>query len=181
MKPVMRTLLWMSAMFLFAGGLFSPVYAVFVEEIGGDLTVAGSAQGLYMLIAGILIFFISKWEDHVKHKEKLIISGYALSVLGYGLLIFVQAPIHLYAVQVFFGVGTAISAPAYDGMFSKSLQKGKFVSQWGAWESMARIVTAVAATTGGYIAQIYGFRALFIIMLGLSISGLLVSSLLLRR
>ncbi len=182
MQRELKILLSTAALFLLAGGLFGPVYAVFVKEIGGDLLTAGTAYAVFSISAGILIFFISKWEDHVKHQEKLIIAGYVLSCIGYFGLLLIREPWHLFIVQIVFGVGEAIGTPAYDGLYSKHLDKGRFVSEWGLWESMQWIVTAVAAAAGGFIANTYGFKPLFTVMLIASIIGLSVSlSLLVKK
>ncbi len=180
MRRELKILLLAASLFLLAGGLFGPVYAVFVEEIGGNLLIAGSAYGLFSIITGVLIFLISRWEDHIKYQEKLVIVGYLMSSLGYLGLIFVRAPIHLFIIESIFGIGTAVQTPAYDGLYSKHLDRGKFASEWGLWESMYYIVTAIAATIGGFLANTYGFKVLFLIMFVLSILGLFVSLLLLK-
>jgi MFS family permease len=166
---------------MLAGGLFGPIYAVFVEEIGGDLLTAGAAYSGFAIAAGILIFLISRWEDHVKHKEKLIIAGYVFSCIGFAGYLLIKAPVHLFIVQIIFGLGEAVGTPAFDGMYSKHLDKGKFISEWGLWESMSYITLGVAAIAGGFLANTYGFKFLFWIMLGLSILGLVASLFLVSR
>ncbi len=166
---------------MLAGGMFGPIYAVFVENIGGDLLTAGSAYAAFSISAGILIFFISRWEDHIKHQEKLVVVGFVFSCIGFLGYLFIRSPIDLFIVQIVFGLGEAISTPAFDGMYSKLLDKGKFASEWGLWESLNYIVIAVAAVVGGYLANVYGFRFIFVIMFILSIIGLLVSLALLSR
>jgi len=171
----LKILLCIQALFALAGGLFGPLYAVFVEEIGGDLLTAGSAYFLFALTVGILIFFISRWEDHVKHKEKLIIIGFGLSALGFLGYNFVFEQIGLFIVQIIFGLGEAVCAPAWDGLYSKYLDKGKFISEWGLYESLNYIIIALGALAGGVIAEFFGFRILFVIMFIISIIGLLIS------
>ena len=181
MKWQLRVLLLSSALYSLAGGLFGPIYAIFVERIGGDLLTAGTAYSAFALAAGIIIFFISKWEDKVKHQEKLIICGYALACLGYLGYLFVRNPIHLFIVQITFGAATAIGASAYDGLYSRHLDKGKFISGWGAWESMNWITLAISASLGGFIANTFGFRTLFMIMFILSLLALIASFSLLKK
>jgi len=181
MKKELKILLVVSGIFIFAGGLFGPLYAVFVEGIGGDLITAGGAYSAFAISAGVLVFIISKWEDHVKHTEKLIIAGYAISAIGYFYYIFVRDPLNLFIVQVIFGIGQAVCSPAYDGLYSRSMDKGRYVFQWGIWESMSRIVMGVSALLGGFIALYYGFSTLFVIMFVLSLLGVLVSLLLIKN
>lgn len=181
MQRELRILLLSSALFLLAGGLFGPIYAVFVEEIGGDLLTAGTAYSVFAIAAGIIIFFLSRWEDHIKHQEKLVIIGYALSCMGFLGYLLIRKPLDLFMVQIIFGVGEAIGVPAYDGLYSRHLDKGKFISEWGLWESMNYLVLGVSAAVGGFLAKLYGFRFLFVIMLILSVLGLIVSIFLVVR
>ncbi|MBU2639985.1 MAG: hypothetical protein KKG75_04770, partial [Nanoarchaeota archaeon] len=75
MDKELKILLMTSALFILAGGLFGPIYAVFVEEIGGDLLTAGAAYSVFAIVTGGIIFFLAKWEDKVKHQEKLVVFG----------------------------------------------------------------------------------------------------------
>jgi MFS family permease len=181
MQRELKILLSTSGLSILAAGLFGPIYAVFVEQIGGDLLTAGTAYSAFAIAAGVLIFFISRWEDNVKHKEKLVVIAYFLACLGFVGYLLIKNPFDLFLVQIVFGVSTAIGAPAYDGLYSKHLDKGKFISQWGIWESMNYIVMGIAAAVGGFIANLYGFKVLFWAMLGLSLLALAVSLLLLVR
>ncbi len=175
MQKELEILLLSSALFMLAGGLFGPIYAVFVEEIGGDLLTAGAAYSMFAIAAGILIFFISRWEDHVKHQEKLVVIGFVLSCTGFFGYTLIRNPFDLFMVQIIFGVGEAIGTPAYDGLYSRYMDKGKFVSEWGLWESLRWIVIGASAIVGGFLANIYGFRFLFMIMFIISVLGLIVS------
>ena len=76
MQRELKILTLASGLFIFAAGLFGPIYAVFVEDIGGDILTAGMSYSIFAIIAGVLTFLISRWEDHVKHKEKLVVILY---------------------------------------------------------------------------------------------------------
>jgi len=181
MKKQLKILLIIDALFVLAGGLFGPIYAIFVQDIGGDLLTAGGAYGAFAIAAGVLVFILGKWEDHVKHLEKLLIASYALSCVGFLGYLLIQRPLHLFMVQIIFGIANAINKPAYDALYSKYLNKRKFASQWGMWESMVWITTGIAAVIGGFIARAHGFRPLFIIMLIISLIGLSITTSLLHK
>ena len=107
---------------------------------------------------GILIFFIGKWEDNIKHQEILVIVGYAVSCLGFLGYLFVDSPIKLFAIEGIFGVATAVRSPAFASLYSKNLDVGKYASEWGTWESIGWVVIGLAALIGGYLAKLYGFK-----------------------
>ena len=176
MRRELKILNAASGLTMFAAGMFGPLYAIFVEEIGGGLITAGTAYGIYAIIGSILIFFISRWEDHIKHKEKLIFFGYLLSCLGFLGYIFIKSVWHLYLVQIIFGIASAIRIPAFVSIYSSKMDKGKYASEWGILESINWFVIGVSAFIGGILAKILGFRSLFMIMLFVSLIGLFIST-----
>lgn len=180
MRKELKILLTASAFSLLGAEMIGPVYAVFVEQIGGDLSTAGYAYGTLALVAGIVTFAMGHWADKLGHERKLIIFGYGVSTMAIFGYLFVSEPVHLYAVQVVLGLGSAIRTPSYDSLYSKYLRPGKYASEWGAWESMYWFVTAGAAVIGGWIAHTFGFDTLFMVMFVLAFLGTLSAGLLLR-
>ena len=84
----------------------------------------------------------------------------------------------LFAVQLVLGIGTAVGLPAFDAMYTKNLDKGKYASEWGAWESMNYITAALAASLGGVIAALFGFTVLFAMMALFALASLFMGILL---
>lgn len=162
-KPL-RILLITNSLVLLAGGMIGPIYALFVENIGGDLLDASFAGGIFALAAGITTFLSGKIADHKKHKEKIVIFGYLVMGTGFMLYTLVDSIWMLFLVQVVIGFGEAIYLPAFDAVYSEHLDHHKEGQQWGAWESMYYFVTAFGAALGGYIVVYLGFNAMFFLM-----------------
>jgi len=161
--------------------LFGPLYAAFVDEIGGGLAVAGASYAVFTIVTGVFVFFISRWEDHVKHQERLIIVGRGMAAIAFFGYLLIKTPVHLFIVQGFLGIALAISSPAMQSVYSKHLDKGKFASQWGLWESLVSIIAGLAAIAGGFLAEAYGFRVLFWLMFIFSVFAFLYSFKLLKK
>jgi len=174
-NKIIKILLMADACFIFTTGLFVPIYAVYVAGIGGDLLDAGWAWAAFSLTLGIAIYLLSRWENKHKHYEQCIIGGYALRTLAIFGYLFVQNPIHLIIVQIFFGLGEAFTVPAFDTLFSKSVDPNKEAEEWGDWESMYYMITALSAVIGAGVATALGFHTLFIFMFGVSVIGLVLS------
>ena len=173
MKRGIKILLLSDTWATLALGMIGPIYAIFVEEIGGDILDASWAYFAFMITSGLMMYAISHWEDKFKNKERLITAGYVLTALGCVSYYFVHSQSMLVFTQVILGLAEAIQVPAYDALYSKLLDHGKEASEWGDWEAMRYIVTAIAALIGGYLATIAGFRSLFIVMFVISVfSGL---------
>jgi len=181
MKKELKILLLTSVLFFLAGGLLGPIYAVFVQEIGGDLLTAGTAYSIFAIATGILIYLISKIENRMKHIEVFVTLGYGIKSIGFLGYLLITSPIHLFIVQIIMGIGEAILTPAYDGLYTKHIQKGKTVYEWGVWESLTWITVGIAAIIGGFVAKVYGFQVLFVFMLIASVLGTISSSALLIK
>lgn len=169
MNKGIRTLLLADTWATFSAGLLGPIYAIFVQEIGGDILDASWAYFAFMITSGVMVYFVSKWEDQINDKSKIIMAGYGISSLGFLSYTFVNSQAMLIVSQIILGIAQAILTPAYDALYSKTLTKNKEASEWGAWESMQYIVTALAAITGGYIAYFIGFKGLFLTMFVISL------------
>lgn len=160
----LRILLITNSLILLAAAMLAPIYALFVEEIGGDLFAAGLTGSAFAFAAGITVFLIGKYTDKVKRKELIVAFGYFLMGLGFLLCIFVSSIWMLIFAQIVIGLGQAVYGPAFDALYSEHLDKGKTATEWSAWESMYYMSTGIGAILGGFIASQFGFDLLFGLM-----------------
>ena len=181
MKRGTKILLLADSMATLALGMIGPIYALFVEKIGGDILDAGWAYFAFMISSGVVMFLLSRWEDRFRHKSKLVVLGYSLTSLGCLSYIFVYNQMTLVLTQIILGLSVAVLNPSFDALYSRFVDHKKETSEWGAWESMGYLVTGIAAVVGGYFANSYGFRALFIFMFIVSLFGVAWSIKLLRE
>lgn len=180
-NQALRALLWSNALILIAGGMLGPIYALFVEKIGGDLLDASFAGALFALVAGFASLVSGKYADKVRENELIIVAGYVLMSVGFFSYLFVNSVADLFVVQSVIGLGGAVYAPAFDSIYSKHLDGHKSGQQWGAWESMAYFTTAAGSAAGGLVVTWFGFNAMFIAMSALSLTSALYIYLLPRR
>lgn len=181
MEKFRKILLISDGFYLLSGGLLGPIYALFVEEVGGDLLDASITFALFMLTAGIVVFLLSLWEDRVKHHRKFVIAGYALGVVGTFGYLLVESTMSLFIVQIVLGFSAALKDPSYDALFSESSTKRHLVFAWGEWEAMDYFTLGIGALMGGVVAHNFGFDSLLLIMFGFSILSFLISLFLLQR
>ncbi|MBI2657908.1 MFS transporter [Candidatus Woesearchaeota archaeon] len=170
-----RLFLIMFSFFGLAESMFGPIYAIYIKGIGGDILEAGIAWSIFMLVSGIGIFIMGKIQDH-KSDKKFILFGYSFVSLGFLGYYFISNIGQLFLVQVVLGIGTMILVPARDSFYTKYLEKGKFASQWAAWESLWYVIAGIAALIGAFIANRFGFQFLFIVMFVLSMIGLVIGT-----
>lgn len=166
------------AFFVFGEGMIGPIYAIFVNNIGGDVLAAGTAWSIFMFVSGAGIFLMGGVQDRYKSDKNFILLGYSLTSLGFVGYYFVSNVIQLFLVQAVLGVATMIVVPARDSFYTRYLEKRNFASQWAVWEGIWYIVTGAAALSGAFIAKMFGFKVLFLSMFALSLAGLAVTVLL---
>lgn len=163
----LRILLVTNALVFIAGAMLGPIYAIFVEEIGGDILDASMTGAVYAFTAGVVVLLSGRLSDKMKENELLIVLGYAIIAVGFLLFTQVRSVTSLLIVQAVIGFGEAIVFPAYDAVYSKHLEKRKEGRQWAAWEASAYFTTAIGAFAGGLIVDQLGFDTLFVIMAAL--------------
>lgn len=179
MGRLRKILLVADAFYILAGAFLGPIYALYVEEIGGDLLDASSSFALFMLTAGAVVFLLGLWEDKAKHRKKFVVAGYGIGVIGYLGFLFVNSPLALFMVQAVLGLSAALKDPAYDALFSDAGKK-HLVLAWGEWEATDYIALGIGALAGGFLAQYFGFKILLYFMLITSIFSFIISLLLLH-
>lgn len=165
-KPntALRILLATNGIILLAGAMLGPIYALFVEEIGGDLFDASLAGAAFAIAAGVTTFVSGTIADKVRKPKHIVIAGYTIMAVGFFLFVGVSSMATLFLVQALIGIGEAIYAPAYDAMYSNHLDRGKAGREWGEWETMAYFIAAIGAIVGGWLVTTFSFDILFLIM-----------------
>jgi len=170
MRQIIKILLLSDIMFMIAGGMLGPVYAIYVQNIGGNLLTAGGAWAAFAFSTGILILLMGKLEER-KNKIMMVITGSTIKAAAFVGYIFVSNPLELFAVQILLGIGVAINIPAWDTLYGKFMEKGKESFFWGLWEASSYIFSAIAGLTGAIIVTYFGFNMLFVLMAIASILG----------
>lgn len=160
----LRILIMANTILVFVFGLFVPFYAVFIEQIGGNIATAGLTWALFMIVAGILILLFSRWEMRVKEQELLLATGYVIRGIVFISYAFMDSMAQLLVTQVLWGIGMALGAPAFDSLYSTHTDKDDSIQQWGSWEGIASISSGCAALVGGILIQEFGYTVIFLSM-----------------
>ena len=165
----LRILIITNSMMVFILGLFAPFYAVFIRNIGGSIAFAGFSWGVLLIVAGTLIFLFSNWELKVKEPELLIAFAHIIRGVVFLSYAFMGSMTQLIVTQVLWGIAIALSAPAFDSVYSAHTDKDGAISEWGGWEGIAAISSGTAALVGGLIIESFGYQPVFISMAAISV------------
>jgi predicted MFS family arabinose efflux permease len=77
----------------------------------------------------------------------------------------------LYIVQIILGFVKTISAPAFDTLYARNLDKNFTGQQYGFWEASFFLTAGIGAVVGGIVVNAFGFNGVFIIMSALAFVG----------
>lgn len=176
-SKVVKILVFSDLILLSGWGLVAPIFAIFITEQikGGDVKVAGMAVGIYWLFKSLLQIPIGGYLDK-NHGEKddyyfLVGGTFLISLVPLG-FIFASLPLHIYALQGIYALGSALSLPAWCGIFTRHIDKGKEAQSWALDSSAIGLGAGVAGIIGGIVAKTFGFIPLFI---GISVLGLIAT------
>ncbi len=175
MKKQLRLFLAIDGIYAVAFGLLGPIYAIYVQGIGGDILDAGIAWSIFMIISGLGIMVSGKIQNTSTKLSRILMYGYLIRAAAFAGYIFVSTTLHLFLVQAVLGFALIINAPATYSFYTKHVEKGKFASQWSAWESVWYIAQGCAAIIGAVIAKYLGFATLFGAMAILSLISALMA------
>lgn len=175
-NPIVRLFI-VSDFFIVGGlGLLAPIFALFITDFveGATIETVGIATTIYLITKSVgqmpIGILIDQWRGQKDDMLILIVSslGFGVVSLAY---IFVDSPVHLYALQFIYGLLAAASFPTWLAVFTRSIDKGKEGFEWSAYQTIADFGAAITAFLGSFIAATYGFTALFIIMAIFSFIG----------
>ena len=174
-NKVIKILVLSDFFLLAAWGLVTPILAIFITDKiqGGNVVVAGMAIGIYWLSKSLIQIPIGRYLDNNQGEKDdyyfLIFGTFLASLTPLG-FIFANLPWHMYALQLIHALGMAMAIPAWGGMFTRHIDKGKEAMTWGIESSSLGIATGTAGIVGGILASKVGFTPLFV---GVSVFGII--------
>jgi MFS family permease len=179
-NQVIKYLILADLIFWSGWGLLSPIFAVFVIKNieGGSLSVIGLASGIYWILKSLLRIPIGIFLDSRRGEEDdfwFLFFGLVLSSLvPFGYLM-AKYPWHIYLLQSLQAFGMAMALSGWTAIFTRHIDQGKEATEWGLDATFVGLGIGISGILGGMIAQIFGFKTVFVLV---GILGLLAASLL---
>jgi MFS family permease len=160
----LKTLFVLNAVFVFAGNLLGPLYAIFAQSIDSKILSVSYSWAALLLSTVVFMFIVGKFGDRIKEKEYLLAAGYAVRAIAWFGYIFVTNIYSLLVIQVISGLGQALGTPAWDVIFAKHLDRNKEIMDYSDWSILSYLVMAISILVGGAVVTAFGFDMLFAIM-----------------
>src|SRR6185436_4915138 len=156
-------LIWSSNIWNFGDGLLGPLFAVFAQQVGGNVLDSAWAWGAYLIVMGAGVIVVGIVSDRTA-KLPILFAGYVLSTIFTFSYLVVDSTAMLLAVQAGIGIATALANPTYFALLAKHSPKESDGSLWGWADGRDKIATGLAVFAGGVVVSQFGFHTLFITM-----------------
>lgn len=160
----LKVLFTYNSLFLFSSMLFGPLYAIYVNKLGGGVLLISISSAVYYVASTFFMIFVSKWGDRVKEKELLLVASYLIRGLGYIGFIYMNSAVLLILLQTLFGLADALGTPIFGALFATHTDKNEEVLEYSDWSIVSNLVMALGAIIGGYTVSAFGFGFLFVVM-----------------
>jgi hypothetical protein len=83
MNKSLKILLAVNSIFVLAGNLLGPLYAVFIEGLGGSIAVVSGTWSVMLLTTTLVNFFLIRYGDRVKEHEYFLIVGFVFRAIAW--------------------------------------------------------------------------------------------------
>jgi len=159
-----RVLLIASVIWVLGDGMLGPLFAVFAEEVGGNIFDITYAWAIFLIVTGVGIIIVGKLSDWLGRQILMLIGYVCSTIFTFGYL-WVNSPSDLFIIQAGLGVGLALSQPTWMALYDKYSGDGRNDGLlWGLTDGLAYTFSGIAIVLGGVIVTHFSFDTLFIVM-----------------
>ena len=175
-NAIIRILIGADLLINSAGGFLAPVFAIFlVESIApGSIKLAGTAMAIMWVVKSVFRIPVAYALDRRQGERDdyySLVAGFFIHSIAYFLYVFATTPMHIYAIQVLFGIAGAFAFTPWYGFFARHIDRHKENFEWSVTNSLVGFGIAGAGYVAGIVAQNYGFTPVFVICGTVSLAG----------
>lgn len=148
--------------------LFAPVFAIYVtgQIADGSAQVVGFAAAIAQIVKSVLQMPIARYLD--RHQGEMddfysmVIGTFLIASVPF-MYLFASSAMHIYGIQVFYGIGAAMAVPPWYAIFTRHIDKLQENVEWSIESVAIGISGAGAAALGGVLVERTGFEIVFIL------------------
>lgn len=164
-NPLYKLLISSYGLSLFSEWIILPIYAVFVQNIGGDILDASGAMATFLITQWVFTVIVHRIPWTAKHRIPVMIVGWIIWLLGISLYLTISSVEMLFVTQVLTALGNAIADPIFDAELAEHTDKTNKIYERWLFEGMQDIIAGIAAIVWGMLVAYYGFKSLIIMMI----------------
>ena len=176
---VIKVLIMSDFLIFAAGNLLSPIFAIFVVQgvAGAGLEEVGICASIFYITKAVCEMPVGKYIDRtLSERDDLYTAllGTILISMVYLSYCFISQVWQLYLAQVALGAGAALAYPGWYTIFTRHIDNDKKGVEWSLYDVMMGIGMALSSALGAFIADVYGFQVLFVLVFVITLIGALL-------
>jgi MFS family permease len=168
-NKVLRVLFLYNGVFVLAGSLLGPLYALYVERLDAGILPVSISWATFLASATLFTYFLSKMGDRFKSKRFLLMAGYIIRGICWFSMTLISNIEQLILIQLILGIGEALGSPAFDTLFAEHLDRNKHIMDYSDWKVVSNGVLVLGTIAGGIVVSKFGFSYLLFGMSGLAL------------
>lgn len=150
-------------------GLISPIIAVFfTDQIeGGSIALAGLASTTYFLVKSVVQIPVARFIDKERGEWddwRVMVIGSLIVTFSAFAYIFARYPWHVIAIQFVYGIGGALTYPAWMAIFTRHVDRRQEGFEWSLYYTSTDVGAALTAAIGGLMAASFGYNLVFLLV-----------------
>ncbi|EKD52937.1 MAG: hypothetical protein ACD_61C00191G0003 [uncultured bacterium] len=161
-NSALKVLFISNSIYVFAALLLGPLYAVYVQKIGGGVLLVSISSAVFYVSSTIFLLFMARWGDRIREKEMMLLASYVIRGLAFLSLIFIDSALSLISIQILFGLAESLGTPTFGALFAKHVDRKEEVLEYSDWAIVSNLVMALGTILGGFIVSSLGFNFLFV-------------------
>ena len=164
MNKSLKLLLTINSIFVLAGNLLGPLYAVYIEGLGGSIAVVSGTWSVMLLTTTLVNFSLIRYGDKVKEHEYLLIAGFIFRSIAWIGFVYAGNIFAILILQIVIGLGEAVGSTGFDAIMAEHLDKSRHIRDYAVWKTVSNLLAALATLIGGFVVTSYGFSPMFYFM-----------------
>ena len=74
-NTALKVLFVSNAIYMFAALLLGPLYAVYVQKIGGGILLVSISTAVFYVASTLFLLFVARFGDRVREKELMLVAS----------------------------------------------------------------------------------------------------------
>ncbi len=166
-----------SSLGVFAGSLIAPVEARYIESFSDNPVIVGSVFGVGSIFFVLLSYWIGRYSD-THGRKRTILVGLFFGVVYSILYSLVLNTFQIYGVKFAWAISAAATGPVLAAYLQDFLETVKSKGQYFGYIYSAQSISGSAgALIGGYVADAYGLKFPFLILIATYVALFIIVSL----
>lgn len=155
--------------------MFDVVWQPYVLSLGGTIPALGTLQSLRSTLMSVLELVMGRVSDSVGRRKPIILS-YFLTLSGLIVVISARSWIWVVPALVIWAFADSIWDPVFPTIISESVEEDRRGTAFSLWSLTWSIPGFFMPALGGYFAQFYGYRPVFLVIFIGELAALLIFS-----